>query len=485
MAGTTVAAAAAVTSSDHLIARRVHRVLARALPKVPPAPPIETIAAPTSPPFVTRPDLRLPPLTINLAKPEVAPGLILLAPYNAPHGAQAGAMIADNSGRPVWEQPLANLVTTDFRVQTFRGQPVLTWWEGVVTLGHGVGSYVIADTSYQPIAKVNAGNGYQGDLHEFLLTDRGTALLTSYKVTTADLRSVGGTSDGSIQDALFQEVDVASGRVLLEWHSLDHIPIAESYWPLTDDWDYVHLNSIAVDQDENLLVSARNTHTIYKLDRQSGEIMWRLGGRSSNFTIDPVAGFAWQHDARRQPDGSLTMFDNGYALSRALVLNVDENARHVSLTRGYTRGARFHALSQGNLQVLPNGNVFVGWGAEPYVSEFTPEGTLIFDAALPSEHISYRAFRAPWNGTGAGTPTVVAQRAGRYAELYISWNGDTQVARWVAHAGTDLTRPVPVGEVARTGFETGMRIPSTYTQVALSGVDASGRVLTTTDAIPL
>ena len=116
---------------------------------------------------------------------------------------------------------------------------------------------------------------------------------------------------------MFQEIDIPSGRVLLEWHSLDHIPIEESYWPLSADWDYVHLNSIGVDRDENLLVSSRNTHTIYKLDRRSGAIMWRLGGKRSDFAIEPAAVFAWQHDARRQPDGTITLFDNGQRVSRA------------------------------------------------------------------------------------------------------------------------------------------------------------------------
>jgi len=492
LGATTTAAAAALGASDRFVARKLelHHTLTRAFrepapPVVPPPPPIETIAAPVTPPFHSRPDLRIPSLTVRVAQPSVAPGLILLAPYNAPDNAQAGAMIANNRGETVWEQPLPHLVTTDFRVQSYRGASVLTWWEGLIVIGHGVGRYVIADNSYRPIAYVNAGNGYKGDLHEFLLTDRGTALLTSYRVLPYDLRPVGGSAEGTIQDALFQEVDVATGNVLFEWHSLDHIPITESYWPLGEDWDYVHLNSIAVDTDDNLLVSSRNTHTVYKVDRQTGDIIWRMGGRNSDFDIESDAGFAWQHDARRQQDGSLTIFDNGYERSRALVLNVDEVGFRVSLTRSYARGSWLHALSQGNVQILPNGNVFVGWGAEPYVSEFTADGALIFDAELAPEYVSYRAFRAPWGGGGAGAPAVVSHRAGRNSDVFVSWNGDTDVADWIVYAGTDLTSLAPVARVPRTGFETGLRVPSTYTQLRLSGVDSNGDTLTNTPVIAL
>jgi hypothetical protein len=443
-------------------------------------------AAAAAPPYVSRPDLRIPPLSVSTrATRAVAPGLILVAPYNAPAGSQAGAMIVADDGYPLWEQPLAGLVTTDFRVQQYRGVPALTWWQGVVRLGHGIGGYVIADTSYAPIARVNAGNGYQGDLHEFLLTDRGTALLTTYAVTHRDLRSVGGSQDGTIQDAIFQEVDVASGRVLLEWHSLDHIPLSESYWPLGRNWDYVHLNSIAVDSDENLLVSSRNTHTIYKIDRRSGEIIWRLGGRSSNFEVAAPAGFAWQHDARRQPDGSITMFDNGYRVSRAIVLNVDEHNRRVTLSRGYEHPSNLLSTSQGNVQVLPNGNIFVGWGAQPYVSEFTPTGELIFDAKLPPDYISYRSFRMPWASTGAGAPAVATRRSRSHSDLYVSWNGDTRVTHWTALAGTRADNLATIGQVARTGFETGLRIPAAFTRAQLLGIDEHGATLTTTGLLSI
>ncbi|HEY1777476.1 MAG TPA: arylsulfotransferase family protein [Solirubrobacteraceae bacterium] len=440
---------------------------------------VDPAAAPRLPVYRTRPDLLIPAPTVTTLKPGVSPGLMFLAPYNAPNHAQAGAMIVGGTGEPIWEQPLPHLVTTDFRVQSFKGAPALTWWQGIVELGHGVGHYVIADSSYRPLATVNAGNRRAGDLHEFLLTNRGTALLTTYLVTNRDLRAVHGLKDGTIQDAMFQEIDVASGRVLLEWHSLDHIPITESYWPLSKDWDYVHLNSIEVDRDENLLVSSRNTHTIYKLARKSGEIIWRLGGKQSNFQLASDAVFVWQHDARRQSDGSITVFDNGDALSRALVLNVDESARKVILRSAFVHPSKLHASSQGNVQVLPGGNVHVGWGAQPYVSEFSPSGELLLDAKLGTDYVSYRSYRIPWSGTGAAEPTVAIERSRRRLDAFVSWNGDTRVARWQALTGTTPQTLSVVGSVARTGFETGMRLSPLLTRLAIRGVDAAGTTVGT------
>jgi hypothetical protein len=443
-------------------------------------------AAAAAPTFFSRPDLRIPALHVTTARTGTAPGLIMLAPYNAPLPAQAGALIVDDRGNPVWEQPLSHLVTTDFRVQSYRGQPALTWWQGVIELGHGVGRYVIADSSYQTLAHVNAGNGHQGDLHEFLITDRGTALLTSYEVLSRDLRAVGGSAHGTIQDAMFQEVEIRSGRVLFEWHSLDHIPIEESYWPVGADWDYVHLNSIAVDSDQNLLVSSRNTHTIYKIDRRSGAIIWRLGGKHSDFAIDPAAAFAWQHDARRQGDGTITLFDNGSSgASRALLLGVDEAARSVSLKRAYTRPSRTFADSQGNVQVLPNGNVLVGWGAQPYVSEFSPDGELLFDARLGEAYISYRAYRMQWDSDGSGTPAVATRRAATHTTAYVSWNGDTSVAHWTPLVGTTAGNLTARPAVARSGFETALSIPSGYTRLRVRGSDASGATVTTSTLLSI
>jgi hypothetical protein len=446
--------------------------------------------APADPQFVSRPDLRIPGLSVATTSERLAPGLIFIAPYNAPGDQQYGAVIVDSAGQPVWEHPLAGLVTTNFRVQQYNGRPVLTWWQGLIRNGHGVGHYVIADERYRPLRLVQAGNGLQADLHEFVITARGTALLTAYTIGPMNLAAVGGPANGTIQDAIFQELDLASGRVLFEWRSLDHIPIEESYYPVYEPWDYAHINSLDIDFDGNYLVSARNPHTVYKIDSRTGEIIWRLGGKQNQFSQPADAQFAWQHDARRQPGGALTMFDNegppdGGAQSRGIVLGLDERRRTTTLLREYRHPSPLLATSQGSLQILPNGNVFIGWGAEPYVSEFSADGELLFDAQLGKDYLSYRAYKLPWAGSGRDRPAIATQRAGSRTHVYASWNGDTRTRFWVLLGGSVASALTPLGAVARSGFETLISTTDRPRYVAVRSIDEVGTVLGESPAVRL
>jgi hypothetical protein len=436
-------------------------------------------AAPLPPRWRSRPDLRIPALTVTRKQRGASTNPIFIAPYNAPD-AQAGAVIVDGDGQPIWENPLADRVTMNFQVQSYRSSPVLTWWEGEIELGHGVGEYVIADTGYRTIRRVQARRGLRGDLHEFLITPRDTALLTSYVVTDADLSSVCGSRHGSIQDAIFQEIDLTTGRVLLEWHSLDHVALTESYAPVSADWDFFHINSVDVDSDGGLLVSARSTHTVYKLDR-SGSIVWRLGGRRSDFQMGPGTAFAWQHDARRQPDGTLTVFDNGATpaverRSRALILNLDEDAMTTSLAHQYTH-PRVLAGSQGSVQLLEGGNVFVGWGEVPRVSEFDRSGRLLFDALLGDAYECYRAFRLPWSASPAQAPAIALAPHGRDVTAYASWNGATGVHAWQLLAGARQDTLEAVASTRARGFETSLRTDAAGPCFAVAALDRGGRPL--------
>lgn len=445
-------------------------------------------AAPTAPKWRSRTDLRIPALTVLRREARAGTDPIFIAPYNAPIG-QAGAVIVDAAGEPIWENPLVGKVTTNFRVQLYRGSPVLTWWEGSIELGHGVGEYVIVDTAYRTVRRVQAARGLRGDLHEFVITPRDTALLTSYVVRKADLSSVGGPRAGTIQDAICQELDLASGQVLFEWHSLDHISLAESHAPVSANWDFFHINSVSLDADGALLVSGRSTHTIYKIDRR-GQIVWRLGGKRSDFAMGPGSGFAWQHDARRQIDGTLTVFDNGATpavepLSRGLILDLDEDAMSASMLAQYTH-SRVLAGSQGSMQLLQDGNVFVGWGEAPRVSEFDRSGRLLFDAILGKRYQSYRAFRLPWSGRPADAPAIAATRHRTGVTAYASWNGATGVDAWRLLAGRQPDQLSSIASTRSEGFESAIRAPSLGSGlIAVEALDSAGTPLGRSQPIAL
>jgi len=449
--------------------------------------------------FRSRPDLHPPTIDVVTPAQHTSPGYIFVAPKNGPEEQspnQDGPLILDNSGEPVWFHPLHNEEedTMDFKMQNYRGEPVLTFWEGRHT-GFGQGEYVIMDSSYQEIARVRAGNGYQGDHHEFLITPEDTALISIYaKVGGMNLSSVGGSKNGRGLEGIVQEVDIESGEVIFEWHSLEHVGVEESYSNPPKNpaysFDYFHINSIDVDHDSNLLVSSRNTCAVYKIDRQSGEILWQLGGRKSSFQMGRGTTTRYQHDARRQPDGTITIFDNGDVRkddgSYGLVLEVDEDEMSATLVREYPHPEGRLVGTQGNVQVLPNDNVFIGWGSNPLFSEFSRDGQLLYSATFPPQVESYRAFRFPWSGQPDDDPAVIAERwSDDEVTLYVSWNGATEVASWQVLAGLspEMLEPVAGASVPREGFETAIRVMSTEPYVGVEAKDSSGGVLGTSRAL--
>ena len=429
--------------------------------------------------FVSRPDLRPPVVHIRTAAHNTAQGFIFLAPKMAV--AQAGPMMLDNAGHVIWFRPLDTKGVTDFRVQQYHGKPVLTWWRGRAPMGVGSGSYVIADSSYRVMKTVHAGNGLTGDVHEFLITPHGTALFTVYRQLHVDLSPYGGPKQGRIFEGIIQEVDIASGRVLFEWHSYPRVSLRESYVPTpaaksakTSPWDYFHINSIDVEPNGNLLVSARNTHTLYELDKHTGKILWRLGGKRSDFELGPGVHFAWQHDARRHADGTITIFDNGAAppvekFTRVLVLRVDTTNRRVTLVRSFSHPKHLLTPFEGNAQFLPDGHIVVGWGANPYYTEFDAHGHVLLDAYFghgkpPGKDAdSYRVYRFVWRGHPTAPPSLVA----RGGTVYVSWNGATDVARWRLLTGNANGDLVATRSVAKNGFETAIAIGSNKPYVAV------------------
>jgi Arylsulfotransferase (ASST) len=256
------------------------------------------------------PDFRPP--VVNVGRGQVAPGCLFMAPQ-ANATSQSGALILDETGQPVWFNPVINSNwVANFQLTTYRNEPALQWWQGTsIAPGFGIGQGVIADRSYREVGRVIAANGRSLDMHELQVTPEGTALfMCTPQSVPMDLTELGGPRDGQVLEAIIQEVEISSGKLLMEWHSLDHIGVSESYLPFKEPYDYLHANSIDVTRDGNLLVSARHTWALYKINRRTGAVMWRMGGRRSNFEIDPAARWSWQHDARQVAHGVITVFDD-------------------------------------------------------------------------------------------------------------------------------------------------------------------------------
>jgi len=443
--------------------------------------------------FHSRP--RLDPDRVRVVVPardRTAPGYVFLAVKRGP--GQDGPQIVDNEGRAEWFRPTPpHMAATGFRVQRYRGEPVLTWWQGRTRLGHGMGEYVILDRHYRQIAVVRACHGYVGDHHELQLTPRGTAYMSIYAPRRADLSTVGGPRDGMIFESIVQEVDIATGHVVWEWHSADHLPVSEGATPPKEGkpHDYFHVNSVDEDARGRVLLSARNMHAIYAVSKRTGRVLWRLGGKRSDFRMGPGARFAFQHDAQWLPVRgtpryeTISLFDNEATppqadQSRGLVLRLDMRARTARVVRQYTHPDKLLSIAEGNLQTLPNGRVFVSWGPEQHISELARDGRLLFDLVVPPGADSYQAFRFRWHGEPLDRPALAARRAagGRGGRLtaWASWNGATELRSWQLLAGDDPDALVPLGDpVPRGDFETTLHARTDARYVAVAALDARGR----------
>jgi hypothetical protein len=357
------------------------------------------------------------------------PGDIFVAPY--PFGAaaiattQAGTQILDPSGSPVWVHPaIAPNVNFDFKEQTFMGRPVLTWWEGSAATGGAGGlpigtampgsRFVIYNNHYQQMRIVTAKNGFNADLHDFEITPKGIGVVIGTKVQNADLTPYGGPSNGQFLDTEIQGINLRTGRLMFSWDLGTHVPLGDSYLPVSPSpdivWDPYHVNSVDVTPDgKQLLVSVRHTSSVYDVSLPSGKILWQLGGKHPTLHVDSslVTGpdgtaFQYQHDARFVP-GGISLFDNGglipgsptggpFGPGRGLVFGIN-TATSTATIQGapYYHTPSLFPNSQGNVQSLPNGDKFIGWGADPqldgtaksYFSEYASNGTQVFDAVLP------------------------------------------------------------------------------------------------------
>lgn len=477
--------------------------------------------------FITRSDLAPPQVVISHGEAwapeyEEADEYIFLTPNYGTETPSSGAMILDSNGELVWMDPDESEEDEDkyfdLRVQQYRGEPMLTVWQGNSSGGRGNGDILVLNDAYEEIARVTTGGSLEAgeaDFHDTVITDQDTMLIAAYEPTPFDLTAVGGPEDGYAEDAVIQEVDIATGEVLLEWSALEHVDLTDTMVDFDDEqdelddedegaelgteeepFDFFHINSMTEDHDGSILVSARHTHAVYRLDRTTGDVEWTLGGESSDFELDADAIFTWQHDAERAPDGTLTLLDNhangslSDETSRGLRLALDEESMTASVDTEYNPPDDRSAGSMANAQQLSNGNMLIGWGSEPNYSEFTPDGQLIYDVChgdvchdgdFRGGGGSYRAYKAQWQGNPETTPDVAIEQNNDDEEpvVHVSWNGATEIAQWRLLAGEDEADATAHTTVDRESFETAIPAPADAQYIAVEALSDDGEVLAT------
>jgi hypothetical protein len=445
--------------------------------------------------FVSRPDLV--PAAISVTKrasPSVAAGGdLFVAPQYGP--VQNGPMIVGPFGGLIWYQPVPqNDTATDFNVQSYQGKPVLTWWQGNVSAaGTGDGVDEIYNSSYQHVATVKAANGVNADLHEFTITGQNTALVTAYYPVLWNTSTAKGAKPRIVLDGVVQEIDIPTGLVLFEWDSLDHVPVSASYQAIPKNtghpWDYFHLNSAQLIGNGNVIISSRDTWAVYYVSHQTGGLLWTLGGKSSSFKMGSNTSFAFQHDARLLSGNLMTIFDDGagppdvHKQSRGLTLRLDTTHLTASLVAQETHSPSVLSRYEGSDQLLHNGDSLVGFGSQPWITEFDSHGKTVFDARFVDANQSYRAYRYTWTGTPAAPPSLGTHTSKGKTTVYASWNGSTELARWQVLDGSSATSLKPAASADKAAFETPIKLSDHPTFVAVRALDSHRHVLATSPTV--
>ena len=464
----------------------------------------------TSAPNLHPPKLRTdaPTLTSKLAA-----GYFLTAnfPNVATGGAltgQSGPLILDSKLQPVWFKPTpTSAVALDLKQQTFEGKPALSWWEGVIsnTGATASGSVFVVDQHYRQVAKLTGDtkDGWVIGPHEVVISGH-DAWVTSYKkLPGVDLSAYGGSSSGTLYDFAVQEYDLRTGKLLYSWDAFNpggtpNVPLSESETTAPASaavpWDAYHGNSVQLVGSHEFLVSLRDTWAGYLVDINTGKVVWTLGGKASSFSVPAQAQFQWQHMLEMLPNNEVTVYDDHCCAivgpgkfapptgpSRGLVLKLDTGTHTASLVAQYRHMPTLDSAFTGSMQLLSNGNALVGWGSQPYFSEYSKSGKLLLDAVWPGVDLSYRVLLTQsWVGTPYFPPSGAARKSGGSTTVYASWDGATEVASWIVLAGSNAKHLALVATRLKAGFETAVRLPKGgYKVFQLRALNAKGRVIGT------
>ncbi|KAK5168776.1 uncharacterized protein LTR77_006085 [Saxophila tyrrhenica] len=465
--------------------------------------------------FVTRPDLYAPRWNIvTYDKKAITPGYWFIAPYeeavqfdssppwNAPH-------IYDSSGELVWSgAPVFNGYSTfDFRVIDVLGTPMLS------IIAPHEGKAFLFDSTYQLQHEIFLGpeslrmDEVSLNVHEFATVDDGTRALhltrEPRKTSRENSKAVGYDGECYAGFDGFRELDVETWETVFSWTSegkigldesvVDQEPVEKRCSERGRPWEYVHLNSIDKFSSGDYLLSGRRTNTIYKISGKDGSILWRFGGRKSDFQT-PFK-FSGQHAARVQSHNDthtmITMLDNAFGpgvprtthnSSRGLIVTLDTTAMTAELITEYPHPNRGYATSRGNMQVLPNGHAWLCWTSHALESEYTTDGSLIMTAGLRPKIDSYRSWKLPWVGRPHYPPdvrgAVVAKDDSFYTIVHMSWNGATDIKEWrVYHTNEDGKNRTLAATVAKFGFETVVWTEGPASHVLAAAISKDGHIL--------
>ncbi|KAF4122791.1 Arylsulfotransferase (ASST) [Geosmithia morbida] len=426
-----------------------------------------------------------------------------------------GPVIVDGQGNLVWTDTKWGQAM-DVKVQSYKGKDYITFWIGEDTgsFAGGTGSYLMLDDKYNLFKEVIPAGDLLGDLHEFSITEDGTALMTIYE-------SIEGTFPGSdpdseswtgwLYDCLFQEMDIETGELIFEWRATDHYHVLDSLQPpgwtgrnANSGFDFFHINSIDKNSEGDYLISARHMCAVACISHVDGSILWQLGGKGNSFadlSDGQATNIAWNHHASWHDNGTtVTLFDNqsngqfnSASRSRGVKVSLNLDAMTATLTREYVAPLGYLAPSQGSVQVLPNGNVLVGWGHTPAYTEYTAEGEVLCDVHFGPIWFanfgwvkSYRDFKFPWVGRPDTNPDI-AVRPDQQA-VYVSWNGATEVREWHMQSSDSEDGSAATTDherVVKTTFETRISVPDDAGAfITVVALDAAGNVLGRTRTVP-
>lgn len=394
----------------------------------------------------------------------------------------------------------------------YNGSTHLCMFNGNQLFGYARGSGIILNTDYEVVKTVRTGGDVvAADQHEFtVLNDGASALLTIYQQETYDLSHVGvNQHQGWILDSLFQEINMTDGSVIFEWSALSHVDPFKTYvYPRTSDiagdglgpmtsWDSFHINS--VDKSNltgNYIISARHMSTIYNINGTDGSIVWRLqAGGDTDFLCEDFK-FAFQHDAQIRAENethmTMSLYDNAsnnynhtHDVSTGKIITLDYSTLTAKLSAPITEYPRhqkkIRSASQGNMQVLNNGNIVHGYGSWPFLSEHTPDGKAVLTANfghVEGKVMSYRVKAGDWHSVPSKTrPSLwtFAQDADAPLAMYVSWNGCTEIEFWNFYGADDeedeLTR---IGSARKIDFETIYQSETHFTWIMAEAIGFDG-----------